>query len=233
MATVHFAEGAGGDPGSAAVLSHPAFAKASAGTLSEATHVLLARGLSLARYSKLARLYAFLPGWLLSPGHSFANPASASLIGSLQPGVCCHIKVFFDTSAHFLIPHPPPAGPIQRGTLPPSVTDLKLTCLPEFPPAARRLDAGEALAELRGLAALRLQGWAQMDLRAMPSTISSAGGKHLRRGSGCTGGCSTSGYDVPGRCRCPDCLCLAWFSQPQTAVWRGMAGHVEPQRTQP
>ncbi|PSC70904.1 MFS transporter [Micractinium conductrix] len=149
MATVHFAEGAGGDPGSAAVLSHPAFAKASAGTLSEATHVLLARGLSLARYSKLARLYAFLP------------------------------------------------GPIQRGTLPPSVTDLKLTCLPEFPPAARRLDAGEALAELRGLAALRLQGWAQMDLRAMPSTISSAGGKHLRRGSGCTGGCSTSGYDVP------------------------------------
>lgn len=73
---------------------------------------------------------------------------------------------------------PLPAGPLSPSALPPHVLDLKLTCLPSFPPAQRRLNAAEALAGQADLEGLRLEGWAHMDLSGLPGSVSRCASLH-------------------------------------------------------
>ncbi|KAI7843516.1 hypothetical protein COHA_002758 [Chlorella ohadii] len=83
----------------------------------------------------------------------------------LQPG----LSLAPYTALHKLFALLP--GPLSPSALPPHVLDLKLTCLPSFPPAQRRLNAAEALAGQADLEGLRLEGWAHMDLSGLPGSV--------------------------------------------------------------
>lgn len=62
-------------------------------------------------------------------------------------------------------------GPLSPAALPPHLEDVKLTCLPSFPPSQRRFNAQAALAGRGRLAGLRLQGWSDMDLLHLRHTV--------------------------------------------------------------